>query len=193
MKKLFAMMLALCLLCGAGALAEEVNTVTGNGDANTKVSYTVAPVEEFTVTIPASMNLALTDVQGSQALKGTLQCSLDASKINTAFAIDVKLTGAANGSSNENTYYLAKDAEKVPYTLFSGDRDNPSAMYPARLGTALLHWAFGTTEETTASCVMMAIADPEAFKAAGEYTDTLTFTITGSAPEAETQPQPETP
>ena len=189
MKKLFAMMLALCLLGGAGALAEEAttNTVTGNGDANTKVSYTVAPVEEFTVTIPANMNLALTDLQGSQALKGTLQCTLDASKINTAFAIDVKLTGAANGSSNsnQNTYYLAKDAEKVPYTLMFGDRDDPSAMYSAPLGTVLLHWEFGTTE-TTKSCVMMAIADPEAFKAAGEYTDALTFTITGSAPQTET-------
>lgn len=56
MKKLFALVLAMCLLCGATALADEYGPETS---AAPKTVLTVTLEESYTVVIPATLNIPL--------------------------------------------------------------------------------------------------------------------------------------
>ena len=62
MKKIIALVLSLCLLCGAVALAETTKT--------TEVYYTIEPSEAYTVTIPAGVTEVQTSMQNPEANEG---------------------------------------------------------------------------------------------------------------------------
>lgn len=185
MKKLFVMMLALCLLFGMSALAEDAPTLTGDGEAYTTVSYTTEACTEYTVTIPAELNLVANEATG--LVKGTMTYSLDVSKINTNFQIMIKLTGGNNGGSGDERDYRfnlwragGSETELVQYRMNYGKTNDPGGLFMAYPGATLLNWIYG--QETT-SGVLTAYADSADFKTAGTYTDTLTFTVSGSVPE----------
>lgn len=58
MKKILAIIMTACLLCGAVALAESTIT-TDNGTGTTKLTLTIA--ETFTITIPSELTINLSD------------------------------------------------------------------------------------------------------------------------------------
>ena len=55
MKKIFALILALCLLCSAVALAENSTITADKGTGTTKLTLTID--ETFTLTIPAELTI----------------------------------------------------------------------------------------------------------------------------------------
>ena len=59
MKKITAIFLTLCLLCGMAALAETYTITTDKGTGTTKLTLTID--ESFTITIPAELTITLSD------------------------------------------------------------------------------------------------------------------------------------
>ena len=154
MKKILAIIMTACLLCGAVALAETQIT-TNNGTATTKVSYTIETNESFAVTIPSSVNLTMTNDQ----FTGNLYVKLDASNFNvTGKTIVVRLTSAA--------FKLVNGSNEIHYTIDNGAISTNSPV---------LSWISVNTPYVVDK-TMTINANVSAGLAAGTYADTLTFT-----------------
>lgn len=170
MKKFLAILMTLCLLCSAFAFAEESSTTTINNDsetktANTTVSYTVEAKQNYTVTIPASLSLTQ---QNDNTLSNTMTLSLNVGDFNVANKkIIVKLTAASFMlSANNNT-------TTIPYNIFK-----PGSV-GVQLNTIVLEWSYGTSTSKNLSEKLTITTAPvqSANVPAGDYTDTLTFTV----------------
>lgn len=160
MKKIFAMALALCLPCGMTALADNttINQDSTSKTADTTVSYTIAENETYTVTIPSSVTLT-----GSDNLSGMISIGLKTEKFNVpGKTIAVKLTSA------ENDFKLVNGEKKIPYTL-------KAAGVEYKADDTVLEWTYGNATDQTKALVVSAIVSSNL--PAGEYTDTLTFTV----------------
>lgn len=168
MKKILAMVLTLCLLCGGVALADTtINQDSTSNTADTTVSYNVATCEDYTVTIPSSVSL--TAGEGSE-LTGSMTLSLDASDFNVyGKHINVKLTDTAND------FNLVNDEQKISYALKRmGSSDEITK------GSLVLDWALSSGllfNVYTVSAQYEISAEIPAHAPAGAYTDTLTFTV----------------
>lgn len=170
MKKLFSLILALCLLCSGAALADNnTTTITDTStskNANTTVSYKIDENESFTVTIPASVTLTAGEGETS-GLSGNMTILLDANSFNVSGkGIDVKLSNAA--------FKLANGSNKIDYTIQKGED-------AVKKGDTVLSWAFGSgtfkaSQELTITAQSVADHLP-----AGEYKDTLTFAVSVTA------------
>lgn len=159
MKKAFAMLLALCLLCSGAALAENstINQDSASKTANTTVSYTIAANETYTVTIPSSVTLT----NAGDNLSGTVSVRLQTPNFNVmGKTIAVKLTKAA--------FELANGTNKIPYTLKAAGKEY-------NVDDTLLSWTYG--EQTDQTLALVAGATISSTLPAGDYTDTLTFTV----------------
>lgn len=164
MKKLFSLILALCLLCSGAALAD--NTITANnGTSTTTVTYTIQQNESFTVTIPASVTLTAGKASG---LSGSMTISLNADKFNVSGkGIDVKLSNAA--------FKLVSGSNEIAYTIQKGS-DN------VQKGDTVLSWAFGSGVFTASQELTITAQSVAEHLPAGEYKDTLTFAVSVTAP-----------
>lgn len=169
MKKLLspAPALALCLTLGVTATAEGNNTTINQSSTSktgtTTVSYTVAACEGYTVTIPASVTL--TGSTGN--LSGTLAIRLYTRDFNVSGkTIAVKLTNSTN-----SLYLVNKDNadKKFTYTLNASG----NTYY---VNDTLLSWTYGNSN-TDQTLALVAQATTPLGLPAGEYTDTLTFTV----------------
>lgn len=146
------------------SIAENTNTTikqdTADKTAQTKVSYTIAANESYTVTIPSGV--ALTNTDGT--LSGSIEIGLDASNFNTTGkTIEVKLTDGAfelvNGE-NKIQYEIKKSNEKV-----------------VKNDTVLSWICTGTGSASQTETLAVSANNVAANLPAGEYTDTLTFTV----------------
>lgn len=178
MKKIYAAIFALCLMCGTTALAAGNNSTTINQDSTAKtgsttVSYTIDKNETYTVTIPSSVSL-----NGTDNLSGILPIGLKTDKFNVSGkTIAVKLTSTANN------FNLVNGTSKIVYTLKASGK-----VY--NVNDTLLSWEYGqsTTDQTLA---LVPVATVSSTLPAGDYTDTLTFNVsvtdnnTGAESEAE--------
>lgn len=164
MKKLFSLILALCLLCSGAALAD--NTITANnGTSSTTVTYTIQQNEAFTVTIPASVTLAAGETSG---LSGSMTISLNADKFNVSGkGIDVKLSNAA--------FKLVSGSNEIAYTIQKGS-DN------VQKGDSVLSWAFGSGAFAASQELKITAQTVAEHLPAGEYKDTLTFAVSVTTP-----------
>ncbi len=166
MKRILAFALALCLLCGVTAYADNttINQDSASKEASTTVSYTIATCKEYTVTIPASVTMSGT----SDNIRGSITVQLNTTKFNDAGkTIKVVLSSAANGYEN-NKYALVSGENKIPYVLKQeGNEYKP--------GDTVLEWTYG--EGTQVSKTLNAQAYPSSNLPAGTYSDTLTFTV----------------
>lgn len=148
MKKLFALVMALCLLCGATALAGTYSNATS--DAQTILTTTLN--ESFTVVIPSDMNIVFNRTKTDMTVEVTALRLLP-----TGHALQVQvnktssqLVNGKNGSSKINYTIHEKNgtADKLSFT------------------------------ETGKQYFQIDIAQAEWDKApAGTYTDTLTFNV----------------
>lgn len=175
MKKLFALVLTLCLLCGMTALAEDttINQDTEEKQASTSVSYTITPCEEYTVTIPSSVTLT-TDPNNSTKLQGNMQISLNADKFNVpGKSILVKLQNRGESLKTQN------DANS--YIAYSVLKTNAGV----QLGDTILSWAWAWNGAKQASVTLDIAASISAALSAGTYTDTMTFSVSVEQTTAE--------
>lgn len=169
MKKFLALALALCLLCGGVALADDttINQDSTGNTGSTTVSYTIQPNETYTVTIPSSVTLTADE---DSALTGSMTIALDASNFNVSGKkINVKLTDTTND------FNLVNGQQKISYFLKRNGNTEAIAK-----GSLVLDWASSnglTYGSYTNNATYTISAEIPEHAPAGDYTDTLTFTV----------------
>lgn len=163
-KKALSILLALAL-CGAmstTAFAAEIDQDSDPKTGNTQVIFNVDPT--YTITIPATITLAKTDADSTVKYvgNGTLKAN-EGLRLLEDEKIEVRLTDC--------DYQLDTSATatyKLPYTVKAGTADITADSN--RVAT------FTTEENATeqTSELTFTAGDP---KYAGDYSDTVTFTI----------------
>lgn len=159
MKKLLTIMLALVMVLSLSvtAFATNIDQDSNPKTADTSVTFNVDPT--YTVTIPATVTLAK-DADGSYKQDATITATdvrlLEGQTITVTLASDFKLTTGAAGATYE-----------LPYTVKVGTSD--TAIVDG--GTVA---TFGTDTNSQSSTLHFAANNPTY---AGEYSDTVTFTI----------------
>ncbi|MBR3796537.1 MAG: hypothetical protein IKK34_11035 [Clostridia bacterium] len=154
MKKFFALMLTLCLLCGAAALAEDATQTT-------EVYYQLAANEQYTVTIPAELNLTATEDGRPTEY---MDVKIEAPDFNVpGKSISVKLTDAA--------FKLVNGTSEMPYTIQSNEGDKAAIA----LNGEVARWTFG--DEAVTKELRVHVTSLDNALVAGRYSDQLTFTI----------------
>ena len=148
MKKLFALILTVCLLAAMATTAFAANTTDGEADITTSIDPT------YTVTIPADVNVSF---NATETAFGAIEVT--ASQIHPNKCIKVELT---SDGKLENSI----DATKViPYTI----KDSTGAAFTS---------ATYLTEGDKTELSIHITANDWNTAYAGEYSDTVTFTIT---------------
>ena len=147
MKKLFALILTVCLLASMSVTAFAANTAGGDADITTSIAPT------YTVTIPADVNVAF---NATETAFGTIEVT--ASQIHPDKCIKVAL---ATDNKLENSIDAAK---VIPYAIKDAEgADFTSATY--------------LTEGDKTELSIHITADDWNAAYAGEYSDTVTFTV----------------
>ena len=152
MKKLFALILTVCLLASMSVTAFAENTAGGE----TEVSFNVDPT--YTVTIPATVELNKVDTDGVITYENDYTLTAEAGVrlkkneyIEVTVASDFKMTTAEGAT--------------LDYTITAG-------------GNAVINDGvvaeFDTDKSEQTATIHIAAADPDY---AGEYKDTVTFTL----------------
>ena len=148
MKKLFAVILAAALVMSLSTTAFATNTAGGEADITTSIAPT------YTVTIPADVNVQF---NATETAFGAIEVT--ASQIHPDKCIKVELT---SDGKLENSI----DATKViPYTIKDSE------------GAAFTSATYLTEGDKTELSIHITANDWNAAYA-GEYSDTVTFTIT---------------
>ena len=148
MRKLFALLLTVCLLATMSVTAFADNTTGGDADITTSIAPT------YTVTIPADVNVVF---NATETDFGTVE--VEAAQIHPNKCIKVELT---SDGKLENSI----DATKViPYAI----KDSEGAAFTS---------ATYLTEGDKTELSIHITADDWNAAYAGEYSDTVTFTIT---------------
>ena len=170
MKKVFSLLLALCLLVSTSALAADNTLTTANQSGTTEVTYVVA-AGSYTVTIPATVAL---DSAGT----GSMTIALDATNYNVKeMLITVTLKIAKNYSSG---FYLSDGTNKIAYTLRNGTTD----IVPDSSTTPIIKWNTANTTKTASTTLNIAANNTGAL--AGSYSDTLTFSVSATSDSNQT-------
>ena len=148
MKKLFAVILTVALLMSLSVIAFAANTTGGDADITTSIAPT------YTVTIPADVNVAF---NATETAFGAIEVT--AAQIHPDKCIKVAL--ASDGKLENNI-----DATKIiPYAI----KDSTGAAF-----TSATYLSEGDNTELSIHIT----ADDWNAAYAGEYSDTVTFTIT---------------
>ena len=147
MKKLFALILTVCLLASMSVTAFAANTTGGEADITTRIEPT------YTVTIPADVNVAF---NATETAFGAIE--VEAAQIHPDKCIKVAL---ASDGKLENSI----DATKViPYAI----KDSTGAAFTS---------ATYLTEGDKTELSIHITADDWNAAYAGDYSDTVTFTV----------------
>lgn len=152
--------LSLSLTAFAAAESDPANTFGPDDKAGkeTTVNFSVAPT--YTVTIPAKVTLAKDASDGNYRQDAVIKAEnvrlLENKKVKVTLAGDFRLTTGENGTSYE-----------LPYTVKVGDSNTA-------IQTGDIVATFGTSTTDQTSTLHFAADNPTY---AGEYTDTVTFTI----------------
>ena len=152
MKKLFALILTVCLLASMSVTALAANTEGGS----TKISFNVDPT--YTVTIPATVELNKVEDNGTVTYENdytlTAQAGVRLKKgeyIEVTVASDFKMT--------------TTEGATLEYTITAED---------AAVANNGVVATFGTDKNAQSTTIHIAANDPDF---AGEYKDTVTFTV----------------
>lgn len=164
------MLLALCLLGGGSALADELKADTGTG--STSVTYTIEEDWTYTLTIPSDVAIS------SASNKGEMVITLEAPSFNVMGGKIIVFLSGTTGDSYEadgGKFYLTNtddSAKTILYSLYGSA--NPST--PIQKNFSVLEWTCNG-ETTGAQETLTLKAEPAAGLPAGTYKDTLTFTV----------------
>ena len=147
MKKLFALILSVCLLASMSVTAFAANTTEGKADITTSIAPT------YTVTIPADVNVAF---NATETAFGAIEVT--ASQIHPDKCIKVAL-------ATDNELNNAIDNTKViPYAI----KDSEGAEFTSA--------TYLTEGDKTELSIHITASDWNAAYA-GDYSDTVTFTV----------------
>ncbi len=147
MKKIFALILTVCLLASMSVTAFAANTTGGKADITTSIAPT------YTVTIPADVNVQF---NATETAFGTIEVT--ASQIHPDKCIKVAL-------ATDNELNNAIDNTKViPYAIKDSE------------GAAFTYATYLTEGDKTELSIHITANDWNAAYA-GEYSDTVTFTV----------------
>ena len=147
MKKLFALILTVCLLASMSVTAFAANTTGGKADITTRIDPT------YTVTIPADVNVQF---NATETAFGAIE--VEASQIHPNKCIKVALT-------TDNELNNAIDNTKViPYAI----KDSEGATFTSA--------TYLTEGDKTELSIHITANDWNAAYA-GDYSDTVTFTV----------------
>ena len=153
MKKLFALILTVCLLASTSVTAFAANTEGGS----TEVSFKVDPT--YTVTIPATVELNKVEDNGT-----------------VTYENDYTLTAEAGVRLKKNEYIevtVASDFEMI--TTEGATLDYTITAENAAVANNGVVAEFATDKAEQTATIHIAANDPDF---AGEYKDTVTFTLT---------------
>ena len=152
MKKLFALILTVCLLATMSVTALAANTEGGS----TELSFNVDPT--YTVTIPATVTLEKKDVEGV-----------------ITYENDYTIEAAAGVRLKKNEYIeVTVASDYVMQTPQGATLDYTITKDAAALVDSIVA-EFDTDKAAQTSVIHIAANDPDF---AGEYTDTVIFTLT---------------
>lgn len=168
MKKCFAALLALCLLCGVSALAATNATVmTGTeGNATSRLTYTIPRRMNYTVTIPASLNL---NVKPGERFSSTLEIALKDTDFSARGSrVQVNLTGAG--------FALKKGTYSIPYTISCNDET-------LALNDCVLEWIYELDGAQEAFSELTISGTAPQVLADGKYSDVITFSMKAIHPD----------
>ena len=151
MKRILCSLLVLSLLCAGVALADtEISTDGGTGETTS----------EFTVLIPPSVSI----LQGQTST--TMEISIAG---DSTLAADDTLSINLEKSANNFHLKLANGSDTIAYAVSKDGQ-------PLSAGDTVLTWESGESIPAPAK-LTMAITENIEEKTAGDYTDTLTFTV----------------
>jgi len=156
------MLLALCLLGGASALAADTQVTQDGKSGNTTVTYEILENKAFCVTIPASATI------DPQTNEGSMVFRIEAPNFNAkGWGVSVNLT---NSTGNFN---LKNGDKAIPYKL------KDSNGYELGLWNGVIEWnCDGVSSGAEATVTLEALpGNASGFIEAGEYSDTLTFMV----------------
>lgn len=166
MRKLMAGVLAMAMVLSAGAVwADTQVTDKTMGDKKGTFQVTLDVTETYTVQIPDTTRAL--GAKNSKVDAGTITASNVL--LNTSKELNVKVT-------SENNWFVksTEASAQVAYELYYGSEVYSSLESTATTDTAVLTVASGTTTGT-ANLAVALTGDPT--KAASDYADTLTFTV----------------
>lgn len=171
MKKILAIILSLCLLCGAVALAEtQITQDSAEKKAETQVTYTIEASKEYTVTIPSQATF--TDgTSNNTILVNATNYDIDENKTVT---FNVQLTGSTNFS--EGKFYLANGTNKIAYNMYITGGGGQVMSVPATIVEAAFTNDTAANLRTASKNLQLTIGSTTD-AVPGTYTDTLTFAV----------------
>lgn len=153
MKKLFAIVLALCLLCGTTVLAEQTITESSNSPATTELTTTIS--EGYTIKIPATVEIPFNQVETELPIEVTT-LHLNPSAEGSTRKLQVRLWEA--GALTNGT------GGKLGNAIEGKDLVNDWYLYFTEIGTKSVTIKIPSTVWNKAP--------------AGEYSSTMKFYIT---------------
>ena len=153
MKKLFALILTVCLLATMSVTALAANTEGGS----TEVSFNVDPT--YAVTIPATVELDKVDTEGVITYENDYTLTAQAGlRLKRGEYIEVTVASDFEMTTTEGA--------TLDYTITAGN---------AAVATGGVVAEFATDKAEQTATIHIAANDPDF---AGEYKDTVTFTLT---------------
>ena len=158
MKKVFALILTVCLLAtmSVTAFAAEIGTETNASQGSTEVSFNVDPT--YTVTIPATVALNKAEDNGTVTYENDYTLTAQAGvRLKKGEYIEVTVTSDFTMETDEGAI--------LAYAITAGDNA------VANNGVVA---TFGTDKNAQSTTIHIAANDPDY---AGEYKDTVTFTV----------------
>lgn len=180
MKKALVLLLALCLLLASVALADDTsiskpsNGTTNAGNTQIKLSIDQA----YTVTIPQTLTFTYDTTSKQYMATGTVKVT--ECRLKEGRTLIVKITDAANAEQDgtRKLLFIKVGNYKVPYTV-KIDSVTYSSMISSDI--PVVTCAAGATTLPSQTLNFYTNED-ETFAVAGDYTDTITFTVSVQEP-----------
>ena len=170
-KRLLAAVMALTMVSAVAPMSafaitqDDIDPDTGKATGEMTATYDVTA--KYTVTIPAGVTLdAEADVTSEITAENVL--------IEKGDQVVVKLTGGTN-TTEGSTFHAKKGDSTAEYTISAG---TPAAA--VSVGDTVATFSNGTAKQTST----LTFSKPTGWTAAGEHTETLTFTIAVEKPAA---------
>ena len=158
MKKLFALILTVCLLATMSviAFAAEIGPGANASQGSTEVSFNVDPT--YTVTIPATVELERQEDNGTVTYENDYTLTAQAGvRLKKGEYIEVTVASDFEMTTTEGA--------TLAYTITAED---------AAVANNGVVATFGTDKNAQSTTIHIAANDPDY---AGEYKDTVTFTV----------------
>lgn len=167
MKKLIATIMAVCMLCGMSALADN-QTVTPENSATPKTVLTVTLDESYTVVIPATLNIPNNAASTNLPVEVTSLRLLPHGLFSDTFVRKLAVSildsnGMVANASYTGTLSSADTSSTIEYSIGGSETSGSKGLLFTECGTKNFQINIASDEWSNAS--------------AGSYTSTLSFYV----------------